>query len=94
MASRPIIKHLNILEKCCSWGFTSFKDVASYFLLLEALEEGFNHRIIITVPSTLHAWNHALGLTGPISIIAGKLNHLIRVNHDVILGLPSPHSHQ
>ncbi len=51
MASRPIIKHLNIIEDFCSRHFTGFKDVATDFLLLQTPEERLDRRIIITVPS-------------------------------------------
>jgi len=42
MASRPIIKHLNIIEYFRSRCFTGFEDVATYFLLLQAAEEGLH----------------------------------------------------
>jgi hypothetical protein len=94
MASRPVIKHPYLIEYFCSRGFTGFEDVAAYFLLLEATEEGLYHRIIITVPFATHAWQQAMRLAEPIPFIAAELRSLIRVDNDLILGLVSPHGHQ
>ena len=94
MTSRPIIKHLNIIEYFCSCHLTSFEDVAAYFLLLEAPEERFHHRIIIAVPSATHAREQAMCLAEPIPFIAAKLRPLIRVDNDVMLGVASPHGHE
>ena len=94
MASRPMIKHLNIIEDCRSRGFTSFKDVASDFLLLQTAEEGLDGRVIMTISSATHAREQAMRLTEPIPFVTTVLRTLIRVNNDVLLGLASPNSHQ
>ena len=81
MASRPIIKHLNIIEYFCSRCFTGFEDVAAYFLLLQATKEGLDRRVIITVPSATHAWYQTMRLAEPIPFIAAELRPLIRVDN-------------
>ncbi len=94
MASRSIIKHLDIIEEFGSRGFTSFEDVPAYFLLLETTEEGLDHRVILTVSSATHAGEQAMRLAEPIPFVTTVLRPLIRVNNDVMLGLASPNSHQ
>lgn len=77
MASRPIIKPLNIIEYCCSRFFSGFEDVARYFFLLQAPEEGLDHRIIITVPSATHAGEQPMRLAETIPFLATELRPLI-----------------
>ncbi len=81
------------MEDFCSRGFTDFEDVATSFLLLQAAEEGFDHRGIRTIPSTTHAWQPPIRLPEPIPFIAADLCPLIRVDDDMVLGVASPNGH-
>lgn len=94
MASRPIIKHLNIIEDFCSRHFAGFEDMASDFLLLQTPEEGLDGRIIITVSPPTHAREQPMQLTKPSPLITTILRSLIRMDNDVLLGLTPSHGHQ
>ena len=50
--------------------------------------------MILTVPPATHAGQQAMRLAESLPLIAAKLRALVRVDHDVLLGLASPHGHQ
>ncbi len=72
MTSRPIIKHLDIIEVFCWRGFPSLEDVTADFLLFQAPQEGLDRRVILTVASATHTREQAMRLAEPMPFISQK----------------------
>ena len=60
----------------------------------EQVEEALGDRVIITVSSSAHAGFQIAALQKRLSLMAGKLQPLIRMNDDPGFGFASPESHQ
>lgn len=94
MAPGSIVKDFDVIEDICPGQIAGFVDAFADTFLFQTAKERFGDCVIPTISAPAHALFEIVRLQEIAPVVTAELAALIRVDHEGLLRLASPDSHQ